>query len=101
MDTCVQTRVMRAVAGTYGTFWLLRGLRASTGEKAGPIREGVEDRGLTRGNIREQRGRGNVQEATINCETCRVVDNWLGVIKSWQVHGQTFTYAVTARDTPP
>ena len=30
------------------------------------IREGVEDRGLTRGNIREQRGRGNVTE-TMDC----------------------------------
>ena len=53
------------------------------GRGSATIREGVEDRGLTRGNIREQRGRGNVVEATINCETCRVVDNWLGVIKSW------------------
>ena len=56
---------------------------AGRGEARATIREGVEDRGLTRGNIREQRGRGNVVEATINCETCRVVDNWLGVIKSW------------------
>ena len=53
------------------------------GRVGATIREGVEDRGLTRGNIREQRGRGNVVEATINCGTCRVVDNWLGVIKSW------------------
>ena len=47
-----------------GTFWLLRRLRASAQEKAGPIREGVEDRGLGLGTIREQRGRGNVTETT-------------------------------------
>ena len=74
IDACVQTRVTRAVAGTYGTFWLLRGPRASAQEKAGPIREGV-DRGRGLGTIREQRGRGNVTETT-DCEAYVVVDNW-------------------------
>ena len=46
------------------------------------IREGV-DRGLGLGiTIREQRGRGNVMEATISCEVCMVVDNQQGGIKS-------------------
>ena len=45
------------------------------------IREGV-DRGLGLGTIREQRGRGNVVEATINCETCKLVGNWLEGIES-------------------
>ena len=38
------------------------------------IREGVEDRGLGLGTIREQRGRGNVTETT-DCEAYVVVDN--------------------------
>ena len=49
----------------------------------GEAGQGV-DRGLGLGTtIREQRGRGNVMEATINCEVCEVVDNWLGGIESW------------------
>ena len=81
IDACVPTRVTCAVAGTYGTFWLLRGLRASAQEKAGPIREGVEDRGLGLGTIREQRGRGNVTETT-DCEAY-VASAWADIHRAW------------------
>jgi hypothetical protein len=72
----VQWQALTEHFGYYADF-------VSQHRRVATIRGGVEDRGLTRGNIREQRGRGNVVEATINCGTCSVVDNWLGVIKSW------------------
>ena len=64
-----------------GTFWLLRRLRASAQEKAGPIREGVEDRGLGLGTIREQRGRGNVMETT-DCGAY-VASAWADIHRAW------------------
>ena len=45
------------------------------------IREGVEDRGLTRGNIREQRGRGNVTETT-DCGAY-VASAWADIHRAW------------------
>ena len=54
------------------------------------VREGVEDRGLGLGTIREQRGRGNVTETT-DCGAY-VASAWADIHRA---------YAVTARDIPP
>ena len=51
------------------------------GRVGATIREGVEDRGLTRGNIREQRGRGNVTETT-DCGAY-VASAWANIHRAW------------------
>ena len=61
--------------GYYADFVHRRGRVGAT------IREGVEDRGLTRGNIREQRGRGNVTETT-DCGVY-VASAWADIHRAW------------------
>ena len=61
IDACVPTRELRVQKGHFGYYadFVHRHRRVGA-----TIREGVEDRGLGLGTIREQRGRGNVTETT-------------------------------------
>ena len=65
------------------------------GRVGATIREGVEDRGLTRGNIREQRGRGNVTETT-DCEAY-VASAWTDIHRYLGQGSARASFAVTAR----